>query len=143
MPSAVRPLTRDKLAAVFKTPEVIRAFEAMVTDVGVTLPAAVAAVEVVANAAAVDAAAAAVAAGDALAATVDLDARVDALEALPSPRLPIGSLHISITPTNPATTLGYGAWSAFGTGRVIVGVDVSDPDFDTVEETGGSKTATI
>ena len=57
--------------------------------------------------------------------------------------LPIGAIHITIDPTNPATTLGYGTWSAFGTGRVLVGVDVGDADFDTVEETGGSKTATI
>ena len=62
MPSSVRPLTRDKLAAVFKTPETIRAFEAMVEDVAVTLPTAVAAVEVVAAAAAADAAAALLAA---------------------------------------------------------------------------------
>ena len=55
---------------------------------------------------------------------------------------PIGAIYISVTPTNPGTTLGYGTWTAFGTGRVLVGVDVGDTDFDTVEETGGSKTAT-
>ena len=72
-----------------------------------------------------------------------LDSRVDALEAVGPRELPVGALHISVTPTNPAATLGYGTWGAFGTGRVLVGVDVGDPDFDTVEETGGSKTATI
>jgi hypothetical protein len=55
----------------------------------------------------------------------------------------VGALYVSISPTNPATTLGYGTWSAFGTGRVLVGVDTGDTDFDAVEETGGSKTATI
>lgn len=54
--------------------------------------------------------------------------------------IPVGGIHITIGPTNPATTLGYGTWSAFATGRVIVGVDTGDTDFDTVEETGGSKT---
>jgi hypothetical protein len=57
--------------------------------------------------------------------------------------IPIGGLHITIDPTNPSITLGYGVWSAFATGRVLVGVDVSDTDFDTVMETGGSKTATF
>lgn len=52
---------------------------------------------------------------------------------------PIGSIYISVSSTNPATTLGYGTWTAFATGRVLVGLDLSDPDFDTVEKTGGSK----
>ena len=75
---------------------------------------------------------------------VTLTAAVSALNAaLLAMRLPVGSIHVSASPTDPATTLGYGTWAAFGTGRVIVGVDVGDTDFDTVEETGGSKTATI
>ena len=54
---------------------------------------------------------------------------------------PIGSIYTNATDnTNPATLLGFGTWEAFGTGRVIVGYDSSDPDFDTAEETGGSKT---
>lgn len=53
----------------------------------------------------------------------------------------VGALYVSVSPTNPATTLGYGVWEAFGIGRVLVGVDVGDADFDTVMETGGSKTA--
>ena len=71
------------------------------------------------------------------------DVTRDHAEAINALRLPIGSIHVTVDPTNPATTLGYGTWSAFGTGRVLVGVDVGDADFDTVEETGGSKTATI
>ena len=55
---------------------------------------------------------------------------------------PVGSVFVSVSPTNPASVFGYGTWTAFGTGRVLVGVDVGDTDFDTVEETGGSKTAT-
>lgn len=45
--------------------------------------------------------------------------------------------------TNPATLLGYGTWAAFGAGRVLVGLDSGDPDFDTVKEVGGSKTHTL
>ncbi len=53
---------------------------------------------------------------------------------------PIGSVFIAVVSTNPATLLGYGTWSAFAAGRVLVGVDSGDTDFDTSEETGGAKT---
>jgi microcystin-dependent protein len=39
--------------------------------------------------------------------------------------------------------LGFGTWAAFGAGRVLVGLDAGDVDFDTVEETGGAKTHTL
>lgn len=53
---------------------------------------------------------------------------------------PVGSIYISIVATNPATLFGLGTWVAFGTGRILVGIDTGDVDFDTVEETGGAKT---
>jgi len=37
--------------------------------------------------------------------------------------------------------IGGTTWSSFGAGKVLIGVDSGDTDFDTVEETGGSKTA--
>ena len=55
-------------------------------------------------------------------------------------QLPIGFVFISVVSTNPATSLGYGTWSAFGAGRVLVGLDAADPAFDTAEEVGGAKT---
>ena len=57
---------------------------------------------------------------------------------------PVGSLYMNASnSTNPATLLGFGTWSAFGEGRVLIGIDSSDTDFDTAEETGGSKTHTL
>lgn len=56
---------------------------------------------------------------------------------------PVGVIYTNITGTNPATELGFGTWSAFGAGRVPVGYDSGDTDFDTAEETGGSKTHTL
>lgn len=53
---------------------------------------------------------------------------------------PIGALYTSTLSTNPGTLLGRGTWSAFGAGRVMVGRDGGDADFDTAEETGGAKT---
>jgi hypothetical protein len=55
---------------------------------------------------------------------------------------PIGSVFTSTLSTNPAVLLGFGTWSAFGAGRVLVGLDASDPSFDVALETGGSKTST-
>ena len=53
---------------------------------------------------------------------------------------PVGSIYINATDnTNPATLLGFGTWEAFGAGRVPVGFDSGDTDFDTAEKTGGEK----
>jgi hypothetical protein len=57
---------------------------------------------------------------------------------------PVGSIYINASSaSNPSTLLGFGTWTAFGAGRVIVGLDASDALFDTAEETGGSKDAVV
>tara|TARA_Y100001973_G_scaffold98512_1_gene156217 strand:- start:212 stop:928 length:717 start_codon:yes stop_codon:yes gene_type:complete len=57
---------------------------------------------------------------------------------------PVGSIYINASvSTNPATLLGFGTWTAFGAGRVMVGLDSGDTDFDAAEETGGAKTKTL
>jgi len=62
---------------------------------------------------------------------------------------PVGSIYTSVVSTDPATLLGVGTWVAFGAGKVLVGLDAADTDFDTVESstgstgTGGTKTHTL
>ncbi len=52
---------------------------------------------------------------------------------------PIDSVFISVVAINPNTLLGYGTWAAFGTGKMLVGFDAGQTEFNTVEKTGGAK----
>ena len=54
---------------------------------------------------------------------------------------PVGSIYMSVISTSPATLFG-GTWAAWGAGRVPVGLDAGQTEFDTVEETGGASTHT-
>jgi len=60
---------------------------------------------------------------------------------------PIGAIFTTVTAyANSAavvTAIGGTTWTAFGGGKVLVGLDSGDSAFDTVEETGGSKTHTL
>ena len=51
---------------------------------------------------------------------------------------PVGSIYISVNSINPSNLFG-GTWVAWGTGRVPVGIDISDTNFNMVEKIGGSK----
>jgi microcystin-dependent protein len=55
---------------------------------------------------------------------------------------PVGSIYMSATLSDASAVNSAlpGTWQAWGAGRVPVGVDTSDADFDTAEETGGEKT---
>ncbi len=55
---------------------------------------------------------------------------------------PVGAIYTSVVSTSPATLFG-GTWSAFAAGRVLVGIDAGQTEFDLVEETGGAKTVTL
>lgn len=55
---------------------------------------------------------------------------------------PVGSIYMSVSATNPSTYFG-GTWVAWGTGRVPVGINTSDSNFNTVEKTGGASTVTL
>ena len=52
---------------------------------------------------------------------------------------PVGSIYMSTSSTNPSDFMG-GTWVAWGSGRVPVGVDTNDTDFNTPNKTGGEKT---
>ena len=52
---------------------------------------------------------------------------------------PVGCIYMSVNSINPKTLFG-GTWTAWGSGRVPVGINTSDTDFNTVEKTGGEKT---
>lgn len=51
---------------------------------------------------------------------------------------PIGSIYQSTAPTNPTTFMG-GVWERFGNGKVLVGVNETDSDFNTANKSGGYK----
>jgi hypothetical protein len=66
----------------------------------------------------------------------------DVVDAVKSALYPVGSIYTNATSsTNPGTLLGFGTWTAFGAGRVMVGFDSGNALFDTAEETGGSADA--
>ena len=55
---------------------------------------------------------------------------------------PIGSIYMNASNSaNPASLLGFGTWTSFGAGRVLVGLDSTQTEFDAIGETGGAKTA--
>ena len=55
---------------------------------------------------------------------------------------PVGAIYMSTSSTNPTNLFG-GTWVAWGSGRVPVGVNGNDGNFNAVEKTGGQSTVTI
>ena len=60
---------------------------------------------------------------------------------------PVGAIFTTVTAYADSaavvTAIGGTTWVAFGAGKVLIGLDAADSDFDTIEETGGSKTHTL
>lgn len=54
---------------------------------------------------------------------------------------PVGSIYMSATLATPqeVAVIFGGTWEAWGSGRVPVGVDTTQTEFNTVNKTGGSK----
>ena len=55
---------------------------------------------------------------------------------------PVGAIYMSTSSTNPGSIFG-GTWEAWGSGRVPVGVNTNDGDFNSANKTGGSKTVNL
>lgn len=55
---------------------------------------------------------------------------------------PIGSTYITQTNTNPSEILKFGTWERVK-GKVLVGLDENDTDFNEIGKTGGEKTHTL
>jgi hypothetical protein len=55
---------------------------------------------------------------------------------------PVGCIYTSTVSTNPNTLFGFGTWSEYGQGRVLVGKS-AEAEFDTAGKTGGAKTHTL
>ena len=70
--------------------------------------------------------------------TPDMDGDVNILDKV----YPVGSIYMSVNNMNPTALFG-GTWEAWGAGRMPVGVDAAQSEFDTVEKTGGAKTVTL
>ena len=51
---------------------------------------------------------------------------------------PVGCIYTSTVSANPSTLFGFGTWSEYGQGRVLVGKS-AEAEFDTLGKTGGSK----
>lgn len=58
-------------------------------------------------------------------------------------KYPVGKIIMSTTNTNPSTYLGFGTWKLWGSGRVPVGVDTGQTEFNSSEKEGGEKTHTL
>lgn len=56
--------------------------------------------------------------------------------------MPVGYVYISVDSTTPATLFG-GTWIRIAEGRVLVGQDPSQTEFDVAEETGGENTVVL
>jgi hypothetical protein len=75
-------------------------------------------------------------------ASVLLEAYIKSLIASTCP-LKVGDIHLSVSASNPGTYWAGTTWVAWGTGRMPVGRDTAQTEFDTVEETGGANTVTL
>ena len=55
---------------------------------------------------------------------------------------PVGSTYVTQSNTNPNTILNFGTWERVK-GKVLIGLDENDTDFNTVGKTGGEKEHTL
>jgi hypothetical protein len=73
---------------------------------------------------------------------VDYDTKLAIMQAI----YPVGSIFTTVsdstalatTPAEVTTLMGFGTWAAFGAGKVPLGIDSTDTDFDTAGSSTGS-----
>jgi len=56
---------------------------------------------------------------------------------------PVGCIYESTSSTSPSTLFAGTTWTAFGQGKMLVGLDSSDDDFNSTSDSGGSKTVAL
>lgn len=56
---------------------------------------------------------------------------------------PVGAIYTATVSTNPGTLLGFGTWTAFGAGSVLIGAGTGGGATYTAGSTGGSKDAVV
>ena len=71
--------------------------------------------------------------------TVEIDSKVSELSNKINSMYPIGSIYMSVNSTNPSTLFG-GTWVEWGEGKVPVGININEIEFNEAEKTGGTKT---
>lgn len=67
---------------------------------------------------------------------------VNLVKAIAGVMFPVGHILMTTRNVNPGTYLG-GTWTAWGSGRVPVGVQADDADYNVSEKTGGAKTLNL
>jgi hypothetical protein len=63
------------------------------------------------------------------------------VQAVAQTLFPVGAIYSATVATNPGTLLGFGTWTAFGAGRVMIGAGTGGGGTYTAGTTGGSKDA--
>ena len=83
--------------------------------------------------------------------TTTMSALIDSIDDLEANAFlashPIGSIYVTVS-SNETTieqmhTLYGGTWAVYGEGKVLVGLDINDTDFDSTTDTGGEKNHTL
>ena len=65
------------------------------------------------------------------------------VQAVAQTLFPVGAIYTATVATNPGTLLGFGTWTAFGAGRVMIGAGTGGGGTYTAGATGGSKDAIV
>ncbi len=74
--------------------------------------------------------------------TSEIDTKLSELTTKINSVYPVGAIYMSVNSTNPGTLFG-GTWVAWGQGKVPVGFNINETEFNESEKTGGEKTHTL